>query len=396
MDANTKPDAELVLVTGGAGFIGSELVPLLLKQGYRVRVLDPLSEQVHGADARAPAWLSAPACEFIRASVTDRAACEQALQGADHIVHLAAETGTGQSMYEIARYNEVNVMGTAMLFDVLVNQPGRRVRRVVLASSRSVYGEGAYRCPHCSPQERAYPSVRSSERLQAARWEPACRHCGGDLEAVPTRESDAVSPASVYASTKLAQEDLVKVCCQSLGIGYALLRLQNVYGEGQSLKNPYTGLLSIFSNRVRRGEFLPLFEDGLESRDFVHVSDVAEAMRRCLAVAEPVNSILNVGSGVGTSVQAAASLLSMALGATPQLRVTGEFRIGDIRHNVADVSRLAEALDFAPQVSLEAGLRRFGAWVMSQELQEDRLAAANAELMARGLMGGGGRDAARH
>lgn len=387
MRSTSKQEADWVLVTGGAGFIGSQLVPLLLAEGYRVRVLDTLSVQVHGPDAQVPAWLAGLDCDFVHGSVTDRATCERALEGVDHLVHLAAETGTGQSMYEVARYSEVNVVGTAMLFDVLASQPRRRVRRVVLASSRSVYGEGAYRCLHCSPERRVFPTSRSSERLQAGKWEPSCGHCGADLEALATQETDAVSPASVYASTKLAQEDLVKVCCQSLGLGYAVLRLQNVYGEGQSLKNPYTGILSIFSNRIRQGLFLPLFEDGLESRDFVHVSDVAEAMRRCLSAEAPVNGTINVGSGVGTSVHEAASRLSIALGKSPQLRVTGEFRVGDIRHNVADVSRLAEILGFRPRVGLELGLQRFGAWVMTQELQADRLASANAELTARGLMG---------
>lgn len=376
-----------VLITGGAGFIGSHLARHLLADGQALRILDPLAPQIHGAVPHGLDWLTGERVEFVRGSVTDRRTVESALEGVEHVVHLAAETGTGQSMYEMARYNEVNSQGTAVLLDVLANRRDLRVRRIVLASSRSVYGEGAYTCPSCGDAAgRLCPGARPAAQLAQHRWEPLCPHCGGPLAAVPTRESDPVRPASVYAATKYAQEDLVRVACEALGIGYAILRLQNVYGEGQSLKNPYTGILSIFSTRIRRGLDLPIFEDGLESRDFVHVDDVARAMQACLASATPVDRVINVGSGVGTIVTDVARQLVMSLGGSVPLRVTAEYRLGDIRHNVADVTRLRELIPGGARIGLAEGLDRFAAWVKTQPLPEDRLEHANAELRERKLM----------
>jgi dTDP-L-rhamnose 4-epimerase len=325
--------------------------------------------------------------EIVRGSVTQRADWVRALDGVSQIVHLAAETGTGQSMYEVARYNEVNSQGTALLFDVLANQRGLAVRQVVLSSSRSVYGEGAYTCPCCANGSRMFPGARGSQQLAAHQWEPLCQSCSGSLVAAPTREDDPVRPASIYAATKFAQEDLVRVGAESLGIGYAILRFQNVYGEGQSLQNPYTGILSIFSTRVRRGLDLPIFEDGLETRDFVHVEDVVRAIVACIKAPQAPNAVLNVGSGVATSVLEIAGELTRALGAEPRLRVTAEYRVGDIRHNVADVRRLADMLRCESQITLETGLKRFASWVLTQPLPEDQLGRANDELRARKLMG---------
>ena len=377
-----------VLITGGAGFIGSHLTRSLIAEGFTVRILDPLSSQIHGAIPHGLDWLANEHVEFIRGSVTERRELEAALQDVMHVVHLAAETGTGQSMYEVARYNQVNSQGTALLLDVLANTPNHGVKSIVLASSRSVYGEGAYVCEPCDGGvERIFPSARTADQLAQHQWEPLCSRCGHPLKVVATHETDQVRPASIYAATKFAQEDLVRVACESLGVGYAILRLQNVYGEGQSLKNPYTGILSIFSTRVRRGLELTAFEDGLESRDFVHVEDVAMAMHRCLTAAQPINQIVNVGSGIATSVIEVATKLTEALGGKPNVRVTAEYRLGDIRHNFADIDRLKNVLGHEPQISLEAGLRRFACWVLSQPLPEDLLDKANAELRARNLMG---------
>jgi dTDP-L-rhamnose 4-epimerase len=380
-----------VLVTGGAGFIGSHLSKLLLSKGFKVRILDSLSPQIHGNVPGKLDWLNADGVEFIRGSVTVRGDVERALAGAELLVHLAAETGTGQSMYQIAQYNEVNTQGTALIFDVLANSVGRTVQRVVLASSRSVYGEGAYECKagccDANGSRRQFPAARLPAQLARHEWEPACSKCAKPLQLLQTREDDVIRPASIYAATKYAQEDLVRVGCESLGLGHAILRLQNVYGEGQSLNNPYTGILSIFSTRVRRGLELTAFEDGLESRDFVHVSDVVQALFLALTAAHSANTVINVGSGEPTSVLKVASLLSDALGQTSNIRVTGEYRVGDIRHNVADVTRLHEILRHKPQISLEQGLRRFCDWVLTQPLPEDLLGRANAELRARKLMG---------
>jgi dTDP-L-rhamnose 4-epimerase len=381
----SSKNSGLVLITGGAGFIGGTLARHLLRLGHTVRVLDILSPQVHGAVPKNAEWLSEGPIEFIRGSVCSRADWERALDGATQVAHLAAETGTGQSMYEIARYNEINSQGTAILFDILAQQKSRTVVRIVLTSSRSVYGEGRYACKDCA-LDPVYPGARSAVQLKGHHWDPPCPRCARSLTAMPTREVDAVRPASIYAATKYAQEDLVRIGCESLGLGYGILRLQNVYGEGQSLNNPYTGILSIFSTKIRRDTEVPLFEDGEESRDFVHVDDVVQALTLALFSAEPVNDVVNVGSGMPTSVRVASMELARAFGRKPNVVVTGQFRIGDIRHNFADMTRLAQRLGYTPRVSFPEGIARFAAWVNTQPLPQDLLEQANRELRARALM----------
>jgi dTDP-L-rhamnose 4-epimerase len=377
-----------VLVTGGAGFIGSHLVPQLLSAGCAVRVLDCLSPQIHGEKPGNLDWLTTtPNLEFERGSVTSSSDVKRALEGISAIVHLAAETGTGQSMYEITRYTEVNVQGTALLMQHLVNARHHRIERVVLASSRSVYGEGSYIRPGDASKQRLTPPARSADALLARRWNPLCPDTGQALVPMPTREDDRAAPASIYAATKLMQEDLVRIACASTGTGHAILRLQNVYGEGQSLNNPYTGILSVFSTRIRRNLVLPVFEDGRESRDFVHVSDVAATFVAALDRQSPVNSVINVGSGIATPVIEVARSLCRAFGARPDIQVTGQYRLGDIRHNSADITRLKTLLGLTPRISLDEGLRRFANWVAMQSLPEDRLAEANAELQRRNMMG---------
>lgn len=372
-----------ILITGGAGFIGAHLTRLALNAGHHVTIIDNLSPQVHGSQSFEP---SAGAV-FRRGDVTFRADMETALEGIDTVVHLAAETGTGQSMYEVERYYHVNVQGTALLFDVLANRP-HCVRNVILASSRSVYGEGAYVCRLCSEEgARRFPRGRSPRQLKAHQWNSLCPICGGPLEPTATREDDALSPASVYAATKLAQENLVEVACSSLGLAYAILRFQNVFGEGQSLKNPYTGILSIFSTRARLGLGLPVFEDGEETRDFIHVEDVVRAILQCVEVPIATGVTLNVGRGEPVSIMAMARLLSRLMGSRVEPYVTGEYRVGDIRHNYADVSKLYEVTGIKPAVSLENGMRRFCNWVATQPIPQDLLEKANSELRSRKLMG---------
>lgn len=375
--------AKSVLVTGGAGFIGTHLTRMALDAGHRVRILDNLSPQVHGGDAN----FEPPAgAGFIHGDVTVRADLERAIGGVDTIVHLAAETGTGQSMYEIDRYYRVNVQGTALLFDILANRE-HGIGNIVLGSSRSVYGEGAYLCHQCDPAgARRFPAARGRDQLAAHEWTSPCPECGGDLEPTATREDDRLAPASVYAATKLAQEDLVRVGCGALGIANGILRFQNVFGEGQSLKNPYTGILSIFSTRIRLGLSLPIFEDGEETRDFVHVEDVAAALLRCIERPVRGGVTLNVGSGRATSIMEIARMLQQTLGSNIEPHVTGEYRVGDIRHNHADISRLESVLGYSPAVSVESGIGRFAEWVRTQPIPEDLLERANAELKARKLM----------
>lgn len=372
-----------ILITGGAGFIGSHLTRLALAAGHRVRILDNLSPQIHGevSDFRPQ-----EGAEFIRGDVNVRADLERALQAMDTIVHLAAETGTGQSMYQIDRYYRVNVQGTALLFDILANRD-HGVRNFVLASSRSVYGEGAYICRACDPAgARCFPSTRTPQQLAARQWTSPCPRCGNVIEPTATREDDPTAPASIYAATKLAQEELVRTASVALGLPHAILRFQNVFGEGQSLNNPYTGILSIFSTRIRLGQSLPIFEDGEESRDFVHVEDVATAMLRCIQRPHAQGVTLNVGSGEPASIMAVARLLQRTMGSSIEPIVTGEYRVGDIRHNFADISRLQEVTGFRPAISLEAGMGRFCEWVGGQPIPEDLLDRANAELKARKLM----------
>jgi dTDP-L-rhamnose 4-epimerase len=376
--------SQLVLVTGGAGFIGTHLVRKLLGAGLRVRILDNLSPQIHGPDA-ATRYLPPKGAEFMLGDVSSRVDLEQAMDRVDTIVHLAAETGTGQSMYEIDRYYHVNVQATAQMFDLLVNQERRQVSNVVLASSRSVYGEGAYHCVTCAT--RRFPLPRQHPQLARHEWEPRCSGCGSALEPVPTREDDRLQPASIYAATKLAQEELVRVAASAQGLAHTILRFQNVYGEGQSLNNPYTGILSIFSTRIRLGLSLPIFEDGLETRDFVHVEDVADAVLTSVLKPAIDGTTANVGSGQATSIMTVATLLAQIMGASELPHVSGAFRVGDIRHNFADLSQLKAAFEVTPRIPLEQGLARFAAWVATQPIPEDQLDKANEELRKRKLAG---------
>jgi dTDP-L-rhamnose 4-epimerase len=379
---------ERVLITGGLGFIGLALARKLIRRGMTVRLLDNLSPQIHGAvpQPELGTLLEEQQVEVMRGDVCQRQDWVSALNDVTSVVHLAAETGTGQSMYRIGDYTSTNVLGTALLLDVLANDR-HQVTKLVLASSRSVYGEGTYRCAGCG---LVYPPIRSLDSLQAGQWEPLCPSCCGPIHPVATPEIARTSPASVYAATKLAQEDLVRIAANALGIPFLIFRLQNVYGEGQSLNNPYTGILSIFSNRIRQGKVIALFEDGQESRDFVHVSDVSEAMVLGLESDGGDGLTMNVGSGEQVSVHTIARSLQRQFTESSTLVVSGQYRLGDIRHNFADVSAIGQALGFSPRVSLEEGIARFVHWVKMQPIAEDGpedgLDRANRELIERGLM----------
>jgi dTDP-L-rhamnose 4-epimerase len=380
--------AEKVLITGGLGFIGLALARTLVRRGMSVRLLDNLSPQIHGIDPQPDlgALLEKHHVEVMLGDVCQRQDWALALRDVVSVVHLAAETGTGQSMYRIGDYTSTNVLGTALLLDVLANDR-HGVKKLVLASSRSVYGEGAYQCPRCG---LVYPPTRSLGSLQASQWEPLCPCCLGSVQPVATPETARTSPGSIYAATKLAQEDLVRIAAGALGIPFLIFRLQNVYGEGQSLNNPYTGILSIFSNRIRQGKEILLFEDGQESRDFVHVSDVADVVALGLTGNGGDGLIMNVGSGVPVSVETVARSLKRQFADPGAPVVSGQYRLGDIRHNCADISAIGQALGFSPKVALEEGIERFVGWVKTQPIAEDGaedgLDRANRELIERGLM----------
>jgi dTDP-L-rhamnose 4-epimerase len=373
-----------VVITGGVGFIGRKVAKLALEDGYSVLLFDNLSPQIHGAipDLAGLQLLRSPRVEVLRGDVLRDSDWSAALEHARAVIHLAAETGTAQSMYEICRYTEINVGGTAVLLNHLANRR-HGVRKLILASSRSVYGEGAYHCHRCG---LVYPPARSEEMFRCGKWQPVCPSCQGEITAAPTPEYAKTAPASIYAATKLAQEDLVRVTSKALGIPFVIFRLQNVYGEGQSLKNPYTGILSIFSNQLRMGKTIHLYEDGQESRDFVHVSDVAQAVLRGLASDRADGETLNVGSGQAITVEQVARLLGECFGATTPAAVTGQYRLGDIRHGFADLVAIRSRLQFAPEITLDEGLSQFADWVKTQPVEPDRLDAASEELVARGLM----------
>ncbi len=371
-----------ILITGGLGFIGSHVAARLAESNHEVFLLDNLSPQVHGVLPRPPLqMLENEAIHILRGDIRCRKDWSAALDGVDCVLHFAAETGTAQSMYEIDHYSRTNIGGTAMFLDILANQR-HRVKKIVLASSRSVYGEGAYDCAFCG---RVFPKSRTAAEMSAGQWELRCPKCAQPVSCAATPEDSQTSPTSIYAATKLSQEHLIGVGL-ALGIATVILRFQNVYGEGQSLKNPYTGILSIFSNRIRQGKTVLLFEDGNESRDFVHVSDVANAV--CLATEMPNadGKTFNVGSGVPTSVLSIAMCLAESLGHSEEPVVSGEYRLGDIRHCYADLTRIRQALNYVPVIGLEEGLDRFAYWVKTQPVEEDKLDFANQQLMKRGLM----------
>ncbi|WP_312434767.1 NAD-dependent epimerase/dehydratase family protein [Janthinobacterium sp.] len=373
-----------VLITGGAGFIGSNLALNLISLGHNVTILDNLSPQIHGAqpEISSPLYLSIKGkVNFVLGSVTDAAAWKSVLPGQDAIIHLAAETGTGQSMYEIKRYVDVNIGGTALMLDLLAN--GKyQVKKVVVASSRSIYGEGKY-LSHALGI--VYPSARKDEDMQAGRFEPLCPQTGEPLVLLPTDEDSKIHPSSVYGITKQNQEQMVMTVCASLGIGATALRYQNVYGPGQSLSNPYTGILSIFSTRIKNGNGLSIFEDGKESRDFVFISDIVEATTAALLKDEANNEVFGIGAGAATDVLTVAHTLVQRYGKDVDIKITGAYRLGDIRHNYADIGKAKRLLDFSPKVTFEEGIKFFTAWVEQQEVQKDSYEESIAEMKKRGL-----------
>jgi dTDP-L-rhamnose 4-epimerase len=376
--------SKFVLITGGAGFIGQRLCRALIRQGKRVRVLDSFDSQIHSSDTL-PADL-AQHVDLIRADVRDREAMKKALMDIDCVMHLAAETGTGQSMYEIDRYFSVNVQGTAILLDLLQNDDcGKALRSIVVASSRAVYGEGAYQC---AVHGSVFPAQRTRENMSSGQFEPVCPDCGLPVRLLPTRESAPFMPMSMYGLTKQVQEQAVLLFARTRGINGFGLRYQNVYGPGQSLKNPYTGILAVFSNLARQNQPIDIYEDGLESRDFVYIDDVVEATLRSINYEGQFAGALNVGSGQATSVMTVAQEIKAFFNSDSNIQVTGAFRMGDIRHNIADVSKLAQVLDFVPGISFKEGLANFLGWA-AQQAPEDKAAYLRSvdELAARGLMG---------
>jgi dTDP-L-rhamnose 4-epimerase len=373
-----------ILITGGAGFIGSNLAIALIKKGHTVTVLDNLSKQIHGDIPENSVLYKSikDSTHFIKGDVTDKDAWKTALSGQDAVVHLAAETGTGQSMYEIEKYCKVNIDGTAILLELLTNDPSLKVKKVIIASSRAIYGEGKYRD---SNGGFFYPEAREEEDLSKGNFELRCPLNGRNAEVVATDEDSKIHPSSVYGITKQNQEQMVLTVCKALQIPAVAFRYQNVYGPGQSLSNPYTGILSIFSTLIKNGKDINIFEDGKESRDFVYIDDVVNATILGIEKDAANYNTYNVGSGVPTDVLSVAETLREKYNSNVNISINGNYRVGDIRHNFADLTRIKNDLGFAPEFDFLTGISKFAAWVDQQEIQKSKYDESLDEMKAKGL-----------
>ncbi len=374
--------SEHVLVTGGAGFVGSFLVDELITRGHSVRVFDSLELQVHGAERRQPGYLNSDA-DFIRGDVRDREALKKAIQGVDVIFHLAAKVGVGQSMYEILRYTETNTLGGANLLDILVKEK-HRVRKVVVASSMSVYGEGAYSCQECGDVS---PKLRSSKQLRAQEWEVRCPTCERPVHAVLTHENKPLFPPSIYAITKRDHEEMFLNAGVAYGIPTVALRYFNIYGPRQALSNPYTGAAAIFCGRLLNRKAPVIFEDGLQSRDFIHVSDIVQANLLAMEKQEADYEVFNVGTGRQTTILGVAEVLmkKLAPGTSLRPKIEHAFRQGDIRHCFADIAKIQKRLGFVPRVQFADGVDDLVRWVKDQQAG-DTFDHAHIELKRLGLI----------
>lgn len=370
-----------ILVTGGAGFIGSHLVDALIKEGHSVRVFDNLEPQVHRG-RKLPSYLN-PQAEFVRGDVRSKAAFARVLEDVDVVHHVAAAVGTGQSMHQIKRYTDVNIGGVANLMEVLAHTD-HSVKKIVLTGSVAAYGEGDYQCGNCGIVR---PSLRSEEQIRLGQWEPLCPHCGNETESLPIKESAPFACQSVYGISKRVQEEMLLVLGKAYGIPTTVLRLFNIYGPRQSLTNPHTAVFAVFSARIREGKPPLVIEDGQQTRDFVYVSDV---VRAAVIAGRPGTAdfeVLNIGSGSGTSILAVAQGMIAAYGLEEQLEpeVNFVFRKGDVRHCAADISKVRTWLGWEPQVSLKEGLRAVAAWTACQPDFTDSFEKTLGEMADQGL-----------
>ncbi|WP_350316940.1 NAD-dependent epimerase/dehydratase family protein [Pectobacterium aroidearum] len=372
-----------VLITGGAGFIGSNLALKLISKNYEVVVLDNLSPQIHGDDfSCSPLYLSIKdRVKFIHGSVLSKNDWLLALKGVDVVIHLAAETGTGQSMYEIEKYTDVNIKGSSIFLDILANTI-HSVKKIVVASSRSIYGEGRY---FSEGYGDVYPVERKDADMANGDFEVKCPLSGQKITLLPTHEDSKIYPSSIYGITKQVQEQMFLVMGKSLGIPTVAFRYQNVYGAGQSLSNPYTGILSIFSTRIKNGNVINIFEDGLESRDFVYVDDVVDATILGLEKDEANYKVFNVGYGEPIDVLEVANALKASYNADVDVVVSGNYRLGDIRHNYADLTKIRTELGFEPKVSFRDGIAKFTAWVEKQDVKNDLYDESVTVMKKKGL-----------
>ncbi|UNC93566.1 NAD-dependent epimerase/dehydratase family protein [Candidatus Contubernalis alkaliaceticus] len=354
---------ERVLITGGSGFIGTVLVEKLHKK-YEVVILDNFSPQIHGDDYKESYLYNniKGKCEIIKGDIRKYDDISSVLSGVNYVIHLAAETGTGQSMYELNRYTDVNIKGTSNLLEVILKNK-LPIKKLILSSSRSVYGEGMYLC---ETHGLVVPNSREIEDMKRGNFEVKCPKCVGKVKLKKTTEDCPLTPISYYAYTKLAQEKMFEVMCPTMSIPYTIFRYQNVYGAGQSLNNPYTGILSIFSKLLLKNVALNVFEDGMESRDFVHVNDVATITCNALENANTNNQHINVGSGESISVLQVAEKLKALYNSKSIINISGDFRKGDIRHNIANIEKAGSLCGFNPEYAFNKGMEDFAKWVINQ------------------------------
>lgn len=367
------------MITGGAGFIGSNLSLRLIKEGFSVTVVDSLTEQIHGKNSYTYNLIK-DKVTFILGDIREKGVWERALEGVSTVVHLAAETGTGQSMYEVEKYVSVNSVGTSILLDMVTSKK-YKIKKIVLASSRAVYGEGKY---FCSEHGTVFPKTRELQDLDSGDYNCKCPTCNFKVEYLPTDEDAQINPVSIYGVTKYNQEQLLSIISKPLGIDTFILRFQNVYGPGQSLKNPYTGILSIFSSLLLNKQRINIFEDGEESRDFVYIDDVVDAITLCIK-SNLMGGVFNVGSGVPITVNEVVKQLEISYNINADKRITGNFRVGDIRHNVADISKIINQLNFNPKMSFIEGIKRFSQWVTNQEAPELNFDKSINEMRQKGM-----------
>lgn len=369
-----------ILITGGAGFIGSNLSLALLNRGYNVTVLDNLSPQIHSENS--PLFNSIKdKVKFIKGTVLSYDDWKKALKEIDVVVHLAAETGTGQSMYEIEKYTDVNIKGTSIFLDILANE-AHTVKKMIVASSRSIYGEGKY---SCRKDGIVYPFERKDKDLLKGDFNVKCPICNQNVESLATDENSTIHPSSIYGITKQVQEQMFLTMGKSLNIPAVAFRYQNVYGAGQSLSNPYTGILSIFSTRIKNEHDINIFEDGKESRDFVYIDDVVDATILGIEKEEANYDVFNVGYGKAIDVLTIANILLSKYNSKSEINISGSYRLGDIRDNYADLTKIREKLGFEPKVNLEEGISIFTKWVNQQEVMEDKYENSMEEMKNRGL-----------
>lgn len=367
-----------ILVTGGAGFIGSFLVDELVGRGYDVRILDNLEEQVHGG--KKPKYLNKSA-KFIKGDVQDYQVLKKSLKGIDAVFHLASSVGVGQSNYQIKKYVDVNVGGTANLLDILVNTKNK-IKKLVTISSMTGYGEGNY---VCKKDGIVRPQLREVAQLQKKKWDLYCPKCGLLVKPASTDETALDFPNSIYGFSKKAQQDMALIIGKLYNIPTAVLRGFNIYGPRQSLSNPYTGVTAIFISRLKNNKEAVVFEDGLQTRDFVSVHDVARAFVAALEEEKADYQMFNIGSGKGTTILEIGETLSKLLGKKDLIRVNQDFRKNDIRHCFADISKAKKILKWEPKVSLEQGLKELIEW-SDTEKAEDKFSEAQKELQQKGLV----------